>query len=269
MKNKKVIVAFALLPLFILLIGWGKPWMLLALMGVALVIGTWEYTKITFGEKAWFAYFITLLPTLGLAALTAYFPASYALAGTAGAFIFASLAFMWREKEPADILPNVSKAFFGIVLLGLLGGMIVALKVMETQVGGFKLVMLLFALIWANDAGAYFVGSAFGKHKLAPVISPNKTIEGSLGGFAATMILAMIVSLLWGLLSAMDGLLLGLMMGIVGPLGDLFESALKRGAGVKDSGKLLPGHGGILDRVDSVLFGAPILYFFVLFKILQ
>jgi phosphatidate cytidylyltransferase len=125
-----------------------------------------------------------------------------------------------------------------------------------------KLVILLFALVWINDAGAFFVGSAMGKKPLAPRISPKKTWEGTLGGFAATVILALLVGL-FSRLSVWQGLFLGVVLGVAGPVGDLVESALKRGAGVKDSGAFLPGHGGVLDRIDSVIFCAPILYYFV------
>lgn len=124
-------------------------------------------------------------------------------------------------------------------------------------------VWLLCALmtVWAADSGAYFAGRQFGKHKLSPLISPNKTVEGLVGGIAAGILVALSVAWLVGLPSALDYLLvaaLALATVIFGVLGDLFESLLKRQAGVKDSGDLIPGHGGVLDRIDAVLAALPV-----------
>jgi phosphatidate cytidylyltransferase len=152
---------------------------------------------------------------------------------------------------------------FVILYPGLLTGFVGALKSYEAVYDGTKLVMVLFALVWVNDAGAFFAGSALGKRKLAPRISPNKTWEGTIGGFAASVLLGLVIAAL-SRFTAGQGLLLGVILGVIGPLGDLAESALKRGAGVKDSGALLPGHGGVLDRIDSVIVCAPLLYYFVL-----
>jgi phosphatidate cytidylyltransferase len=119
----------------------------------------------------------------------------------------------------------------------------------------------LFFLVWITDTGAFFVGNALGKRKLAPKVSPNKSIEGAVGGLLAALIFGFIYWFITkgGTLSAI--LLLSLIASAVSQIGDLFESALKRAAGVKDSGKLIPGHGGILDRFDSFLFALPVVYF--------
>ncbi|KOO46584.1 phosphatidate cytidylyltransferase [Priestia koreensis] len=136
---------------------------------------------------------------------------------------------------------------------------------LEIRSGG--LVYLLFALfiIWATDSGAYFVGRAVGKKKLWPEISPNKTIEGAVGG----VVCALVVAALFFFFAPLDQsliylLLIGLVISIFGQIGDLAQSAFKRHYGVKDSGKILPGHGGILDRFDSLLFILPILYFLMM-----
>jgi phosphatidate cytidylyltransferase len=144
---------------------------------------------------------------------------------------------------------------------------LVIIKHHEEDLGGSKLLMMLFALIWINDAAAYFAGNFWGKRKLAPVISPSKTIEGFLGGVSATIILGIVLSFFSPVINFKEGLILGIIIGFAAPAGDLAESALKRGAGLKDSGVLIPGHGGILDRLDSVLFGAPIFLLFILWKI--
>jgi phosphatidate cytidylyltransferase len=114
--------------------------------------------------------------------------------------------------------------------------------------------------VWVADIGAYFSGRRFGRHKLAPAISPGKTREGVIGGLMANLLWMLLVyqfSLGWGL-ALLPFLIIGLATSLISVVGDLFESVLKREAGVKDSGKLLPGHGGVLDRVDSVIAAAPI-----------
>ncbi len=124
---------------------------------------------------------------------------------------------------------------------------------------------MLFAMliVWLTDSGAYFCGRAFGKHKLWPAISPNKTWEGSLGGNLTALIFAAIYlnffPQAYGFWPMMG---IALVLSIIGSLGDLIESALKRFYGVKDSGKILPGHGGILDRFDSMLLVMPMIHFF-------
>lgn len=128
----------------------------------------------------------------------------------------------------------------------------------------------LFMIIWLSDTGAYFAGSLWGKHKLYPSISPKKSVEGLLGGLVLATLCGGLVTLgkagtyfFHGRLSVWEGLLLGLFVAAAGVLGDLFESLLKRNANVKDSGRLIPGHGGYLDRFDSLLFALPAGYIFL------
>jgi phosphatidate cytidylyltransferase len=132
----------------------------------------------------------------------------------------------------------------------------------ETREAGLVYIFYSLFIIWATDSGAYFIGRAMGKRKLWPEISPNKTIEGSVGGVVS----AVIVSILFSLLTEIDATIMGLafltiFLSIFGQIGDLVESALKRHYQVKDSGTILPGHGGILDRFDSLLFVWPLIHF--------
>ncbi|MEC1520859.1 phosphatidate cytidylyltransferase [Neobacillus niacini] len=133
----------------------------------------------------------------------------------------------------------------------------------ETRDAGLVYIFYSLFMIWATDSGAYFVGKATGRTKLWPEISPNKTVEGSLGG----VVCALIVAVLFSLLTDINANLLSLLvitavLSIFGQIGDLVQSAFKRHFGVKDSGNILPGHGGILDRFDSLLFVLPLLHFF-------
>ena len=130
------------------------------------------------------------------------------------------------------------------------------------------MVWIMFIGTWASDSFAYFAGCAFGSHKLAPAISPNKTIEGFFGGLIGTI--AVIVGIGWLLampLPQMAGL--GAAIAVLGTLGDLVESMMKRQTGIKDSGAIIPGHGGVWDRFDSVLFTAPLVYYYTVYIVLR
>ena len=129
---------------------------------------------------------------------------------------------------------------------------------------GIHWIFFLLAVNYAGDTAAYYVGRTLGRNKLAPAVSPKKTREGSIGGLAANGLMAWIFQqTLFKPVSAGEMILLGLTMGILSQFGDLLESMLKRASGVKDSGNLFPGHGGFLDRVDSLLLPAPVVYFFL------
>jgi phosphatidate cytidylyltransferase len=133
---------------------------------------------------------------------------------------------------------------------------------------GEFLIFFVVLVTWAADTGAYYVGTVLGKHRLAPVISPNKTVEGLIGGVVLAVVAALVAQA-WFLpdFSITDCLATGIILSVAGLFGDLAESAMKRSAGVKDSGWLLPAHGGMLDRLDSMLFTAPAFYYYmVLFK---
>jgi phosphatidate cytidylyltransferase len=120
---------------------------------------------------------------------------------------------------------------------------------------GLGLLLTVILVTWLNDTGAYLVGRSFGQHKLAPAVSPKKTVEGAIGGVAAAIVTALSAEAVLGLgLSFLDAALFGLVLALVGQVGDLAESLVKRQAGVKDSGTLIPGHGGVLDRLDAMLF---------------
>jgi phosphatidate cytidylyltransferase len=130
----------------------------------------------------------------------------------------------------------------------------------ETREAGLVYIFYSLFIIWATDSGAYFIGKSLGKHKLWPEISPNKTVEGFAGG----VVCAVIVAVLFVFIAKLDLILVGItiVLSIFGQIGDLVQSAFKRHFNVKDSGNILPGHGGILDRFDSLLFVWPLLHFF-------
>ncbi len=179
------------------------------------------------------------------------------------AVVLAMIAF--ARRDPADGFAAWSSTVFGALYVSLLGAVAI-LTTQWTDPASFegvfwperRWILVLLAGVWSFDTGAYLVGRAIGRRPFLPWISPKKTLEGVLGGLVvATVVVALV---LWISGSApLEALILGPLLGVVAQSGDLAESLLKRAAGVKDSGTLLPGHGGILDRVDSILFAAPVL----------
>jgi len=189
------------------------------------------------------------------AAVTASFVGdpAWVLTILTAAFLFSFILMMF-DGSLDSILPKASLVAIGMVYCCVLLGFIVWLP--------GRTVLVLMGTIWAGDAAAYYGGRALGRHKLAPTISPNKTVEGSVAGLAGSIVAGILLGS-WLLQRQISFLALAsLAAAIAGQLGDLAESALKRSAGVKDSSSLLPGHGGMLDRLDSLIFAAPMFYWF-------
>jgi phosphatidate cytidylyltransferase len=182
----------------------------------------------------------------------------------AGLAVVALTMRLLRDAPVEGAGNQVSLAVFAAVY-GSLIGYLVPLRQLgeESSWTGGGWVILACAMTWGGDTGAYFTGRLFGKHKLYPRISPAKTWEGFFGGLATSIAAAFIVrALLLPALTVGHAVALGVIGGLGGPLGDLAESMLKRAYGVKDSGNVLPGHGGMLDRVDALMINAPLVYFF-------
>ena len=158
----------------------------------------------------------------------------------------------------AEILPASAASAFALLYIGVPFAFLLDLFAGH----GYRIVLCLFLLVWVGDSAAYFVGRALGRHKLAPVLSPGKTVEGTAASLAATVAVGYWLLPAWFGLNAAHAFLLPVIVNVAAQLGDLAESALKRSAGVKDSSTLLPGHGGVLDRVDSLLFAAPALWYY-------
>jgi len=160
---------------------------------------------------------------------------------------------------------SLSFTFFGIVYITMPFSVLnyISAPDVTNNVFSHKILLPFFAILWASDTGAYIVGSLIGKHKLIERISPKKTWEGVFGGIAFSMLTAFIISIYITELSSFNWILLAVIIAVFGTYGDLSESLLKRRAKVKDSGNLLPGHGGVFDRFDSVTFAAPAAFIFL------
>jgi len=172
-------------------------------------------------------------------------------------------AAMVRGAPYDRMLPSVGVTLLSVMYVALLGGHLVAVRVGFSPPLSRHLLSFFFLVTMGSDAAAYYGGRTFGRHKLAPSISPGKTWEGAIAGMLASLLLAA-ASHYWFFpnLPLKFALPLAAVMNVLGVLGDLTESALKRSAGAKDTAQFLPGHGGILDRIDSLLFNAPVIYYF-------
>jgi phosphatidate cytidylyltransferase len=190
----------------------------------------------------------------------------YALAFGLFALPVASLR---RGGDWGPVFGDIGATFFAATLIGMSFGYLMGLRLLadppKGDETGSDLVFLLFFVVWSSDVAAYYVGHAFGRRALAPSVSPKKTVEGAIGGLLGA-VTAAFVARAWFIqrLTPADCVALGFSLGGIGIVGDLVESMLKRGAGVKDSARLVPGHGGILDRIDSLLYAAPLLYYYYL-----
>ncbi len=189
------------------------------------------------------------------------------------ALVIAALAAEMLRGAPFDkMILSVGATVLGVLYVALLGGHLVALRMdfgESATPGAFSisthLLSFFFLVLMGSDTGAYYTGRALGKHKLAPTVSPGKTWEGAAGGLAASLLMAALAHY-WFFpeLQLRAALVQAAVMNVLGVVGDLVESALKRGANAKDAASILPGHGGFLDRLDSLLFNAPLIYYFAL-----
>ncbi len=178
-------------------------------------------------------------------------------------FIFLIFIFeLFRKKE--NPFGNIGFTFLGIIYVALPFSLLNYINVFSGTYS-YTILFGVFFILWSNDAGAYIVGSLLGKHKLFPRISPGKSWEGSIGGALISYGIAFIISGWYNSITFIDWIVIATILIIIGTLGDLVESLLKRSLGLKDSGSLLPGHGGILDRFDSLIMSVPFIFTYLYF----
>lgn len=196
---------------------------------------------------------------------------NFSLSGVLTLFVIAALVVELLRTNRSPI-KNLGATFLGAVYVGWLFSYLVAIRSISGQItlsgipwsiptGAWLVLFVVFAA-WASDTGAYLVGSKWGMHKIVPVLSPGKSWEGLVAGIASSITVSIAMGRGLGI-SAWHGLILGLLIGIASFIGDIAESSIKRDIGIKDFGSALPGHGGILDRFDGLLFAAPLFYYFV------
>ncbi len=261
----RVLSAVVFLPILLLIIWRGAPLYFSALIAIVAVLGLLEYKNIAaqVGLKVGAAQ--SILAAVGV--LTAfYFQRPEFIVASLAALVIVELTVqLFTSQDLAQSLPNAAGTVFGVSYIAVLGGFLIALRIAPGDEANLaaKLISLFFLIVFAGDTGAYYTGRALGKHKLAPRISPGKTIEGMIGGLIANVLAVVIAHFtFFPELVLATAIPLSLLMGGLGVIGDLCESMLKRGSQVKDAAQLIPGHGGVLDRLDSILFNAPVLYYY-------
>lgn len=268
---KRILTAVIVLPFLIVSILFASLWWVFVLLAAAaMVLGLWEFyllaKKLQLKPDAGTGYLAgAAIITISLQndpAVTVLLVQFVIIVLTAGTLIAATLRGAPFEK----MIASAGATILGVLYIPLLGSHLVSLRTGFNQVLSAHLLSFFFLVLMGGDTGAYYVGRALGKRKLAPSISPGKTWEGAVGGLVAALAMATLAHF-WFFreLPLKYTLPLAALMTVVGIFGDLAESALKRGAGAKDAANILPGHGGILDRLDSLLFNAPLIYYFARF----
>jgi phosphatidate cytidylyltransferase len=256
MHRLRVASALLLLLPFLLLVQFGSPLLFHLVISLVIALCAWEF--------AW------LCPDgadLDMAILTAAASVGWQWAAISGAPTTAIAPLLgagmlvralWRAEALRTGALRAAWTVFGAAYVG---GLLSFGSLLREAPDGRQVVFFLALATWAGDIGAYYAGSCLGRRPLAPAISPKKTVEGALGGAGATVLVAALgCGWIWPRFPLATAIWVAALLAAVGMLGDLAESALKRAAGVKDSGTMIPGHGGALDRLDSLIFGCPVMY---------
>jgi phosphatidate cytidylyltransferase len=278
---KRILTAIVLILVVFGLIFFGNIWLMTLFSVIVAELAAYEYLKLaavgaeSHGLKLripiwWMALgtaiaFVVTLPN---------FPVEAQLP-VLSALTIALFAWNGFRSPLIQVLPDTAQGLFGLIYIAY---PLTLIPLLWKQEDGPALVVFLMVCVWAGDIAALYIGRAFGKRKLAPRLSPGKTWLGSIASIAGSMLAASLVIYIADILTARgitilhiseplwQSLVLAAILNVAAQLGDLLESAIKRGAGVKDSGTMLPGHGGILDRIDALLLAAPVLWFILLLK---
>lgn len=278
---KRILTAIVLIVAVFALIFFGQLWMITLFAAIVAELAVYEYLQLaavgaeTHGAKLripfwWmsFATAIAFVVTLPNFPVEAQLPVLSALT-------LALFAWNGFRSPLIQVLPDTAQGIFGLIYIAY---PLTLIPLLWKKEDGTALVVFLMVSVWVGDIAALYIGRRFGRHKLAPRLSPGKTWEGSVASIVGSVASATLVIYIGDVLSSRGNLilhtsqpmwqsiLLAAVLNVAAQLGDLLESAIKRGAGVKDSGTMLPGHGGILDRIDALLLATPILWFVLILK---
>ena len=264
---ERVYPALIFAPLFYLVVRYAPPIAFFTLIVIVTNLALWEFTKVTaYTSLSQLALIVGMGISVSILALIQWSNHEF----LTGVFILIVvgllISFMFTPQRLQRLLSHPLGLLFGIAYLSLCLGQLLLVRKLAS---GDLLIFFVILVTWAADTAGYYVGASIGTRPIAPRLSPKKTVEGFVAGVVFSMIIA-IVCHFWFLpsLSILHCVILGILLACVGLLGDLAESAFKRSAGVKDSGSLIPGHGGVFDRIDSLLLTAPAFYYYLLmFKI--
>ncbi|MGB7845194.1 MAG: phosphatidate cytidylyltransferase [Candidatus Acidiferrum sp.] len=268
MTGTRVLTALVLIPVVVAIVLFTPTWAVAIATAIITVLALWEYFALgeAIGHRAYrlWTTFSSLLFILSQSVITRSFidpPHVFYLAGL-NFFLFIlgiTCLTLWTHRPLVESLPAAGISSSALLLVAFPLSFAVCLHGVED---GRLLLLFALAITWAADTTAYFVGRAIGKHPLAPHISPKKTWEGSIAGMFGSLLVAYAFSY-WIKIPLPHLLVMAVFGNIAGQMGDLLESAYKRSAGVKDSGGLLPGHGGILDRIDALILCIPVIWYYL------
>ncbi|MBW1995556.1 MAG: phosphatidate cytidylyltransferase [Deltaproteobacteria bacterium] len=265
MHLKRLLTACVALPLFVLLIYRGSHFLFAVFVAVVSLLALREYYQmvqrmIDSPVKGWMSI-IGYLSAMTIAA-SAYFDSPQPVLSIIVVSMIASvlISLTQVEYEVNILLDVLLRQLLGVVYVP---GLLSFLIFIRCATDGAWWLFFLFSVVFVGDAAAYYIGSFFGKRKLSPLISPGKTVEGSIAGLCAGIAAGLLCKYILNLSISFELCgLLSILIVVAAQIGDLFESLLKRSANLKDSGTIIPGHGGVLDRIDATLFAAPVLYAF-------
>ena len=265
MELKRVYVAVIFIPLFYLLVKHLPAWAFFHFVTVGILLGLYEFYRLYYQTPRRLEIVFGMIGGFLLAVMFYRQSGSPSIGmereWVSGLIVTGLLLQLFGKKDLKNTLSDGAVLVLGVFYVSWFLGHLILLRNMAR---GEYLIFFVFLVTWSCDTGAYYTGRLLGRRPLAPQVSPNKTVEGAIGGMVGCLASA-VLARWWFLpdLSLQDAVGLGLLLGILAQLGDLVESMFKRSAGVKDSGRLFPAHGGILDKVDSLIFTAPAFYYYM------
>jgi phosphatidate cytidylyltransferase len=255
---KRELTALIAGPVAVWIVGWAHPYVFDAAIALVAALALYEFLDL--GKHKGYDLPVPLCIGIMLFIVAAFILESVSVEmGLFLALLLIPASYVVSRGELEQALPSSAIAILATLYVGMLGGSIIRLH--NDFADGANLVFFLLLVVWLGDAGAYYFGRTFGKHKLSPRISPKKTVEGLIGGVITAVATALIIHFtFFHNFPLIHTIIAGSILSVAGVIGDLAESMWKRSADVKDSGTLIPGHGGFLDRFDSIFYTAPILY---------
>jgi phosphatidate cytidylyltransferase len=268
---KRVLASMIFIPCLIIIARRGGYYYL-ALIDIMILIGLWEFYRMMEAKGLKPYKMMGILSGLALSWYVFFQQGIYANVLLSVIFIGIMVLELAR-KEKGLAVYHISVTLFGVFYVAWLGSHLILLRELPHLKGldyslGFSFVIITFALTWCYDTGAYFIGSWLGRHPLLPSVSPGKTLEGAVGGIVSSIIGIIVArATIAPYITLPQAIGLAFAASVIGQLGDLSESMIKRDVKIKDSSKTIPGHGGVLDRFDSLLFTAPMIYYFLKYVI--
>jgi phosphatidate cytidylyltransferase len=273
--GKRILTAAILIPIVVVAIWFGPTWLIAIVSAAVAVLALWEFFSVA-EHQGFHAYRLwTSLAAVGIIGQQFYASRLASIVNLGDiliriprlnlemvlfAFVLGAAAISIGSRRPmSEALPAISVSAAGLLFIVLPFSAVVRLHGVDTL--GPMLLLFTLVIVWVGDSVAYFVGRSIGRWKLAPEVSPNKTWEGGIANFLGALLVAAIFGY-WSRIPPVHMLIMASLGSVAGQVGDLFESAWKRSASVKDSGSILPGHGGILDRIDALILAAPVVWYY-------